>query len=131
MRTVTTVRAMQRQAVQWRRQGVRIGFVPTMGYLHEGHMSLVRRARKEVGKGGRVVVSIYVNPTQFGPREDFSRYPRDLKRDQDLCRAEDADVIFAPSDTDMYAQPFSTFVIEENLSRTMEGRSRPTHFRGV
>ena len=75
---------MQRQAIQWRRQGVRIGFVPTMGYLHEGHMSLVRRARKAVGGSGRVVVSIYVNPTQFGPREDFSRYPRDLKRDHEL-----------------------------------------------
>src|SRR5437773_10809199 len=131
MRTVTKVAAMQRQSFQWRRQGVRIGFVPTMGYLHEGHMSLVRRARKEVGKGGQVVVSIYVNPTQFGPGEDFSRYPRDLKRDQELCRAERVDLVFAPADAEMYAQPFSTFVVEEELSRLMEGRSRPTHFRGV
>ena len=122
---------MQRQAIQWRRQGVRVGFVPTMGYLHAGHMSLIRRARKEVGKDGQVVVSIYVNPTQFGPREDLSRYPRDLKRDQDLCRAEGVDAVFAPRDAEMYAQPFSTYVVEEELSRTMEGRSRPTHFRGV
>ena len=122
---------MQRQALQWRRQGLRIGFVPTMGYLHEGHMSLVRRARKEVGPKGRVVVSIYVNPTQFGPREDFSAYPRDLKRDQELCRSERTDLIFAPLDQEMYPQPFSTFVAEEKLSKVMEGRSRPTHFRGV
>jgi len=122
---------MQRRAVQWRRQGIRIGFVPTMGYLHEGHMSLVRRARKAVGRNGRVVVSIYVNPTQFGPREDFSRYPRDLKRDQELCRAEGVDIIFAPSDVEIYSKPFSTFVVEEELSQVMEGRSRPGHFRGV
>jgi len=131
MRTVTKLAAMQRQSLQWRRQGIRIGFVPTMGYLHEGHMSLVRCARKEVGKAGRVVVSIYVNPTQFGPREDFSRYPRDLKRDQELCRAEGVDLVFAPADAEMYAQPFSTYVVEEEFSRVMEGRSRPTHFRGV
>jgi pantoate--beta-alanine ligase len=131
VRTITKVAAMQRQALQWRRQGVRIGFVPTMGYLHEGHMSLVRRARQGVGPKGRVVVSIYVNPTQFGPREDFSAYPRDLKRDQYLCRSEGTDLIFAPLDSDMYPQPFSTFVAEEKLSKVMEGRSRPTHFRGV
>ncbi|HZO84917.1 MAG TPA: pantoate--beta-alanine ligase [Verrucomicrobiae bacterium] len=131
MRTVTKVAAMQRQAVQWRRQGVRIGFVPTMGYLHEGHMSLVRRARKAIGQGGRVVVSIYVNPTQFGPREDFSRYPRDLKRDDELCRREGVDVIFAPSDVEIYSRPFSTFVVEEEISQSMEGHSRPGHFRGV
>jgi pantoate--beta-alanine ligase len=122
---------MQRQAAQWRRGGIRIGFVPTMGYLHEAHMSLVRRARKEVGRAGQVVVSIYVNPTQFGPREDFSRYPRDLKRDTELCRGEGVDLIFAPSDAEMYPKPFSTFVVEDELSDLMEGRSRPGHFRGV
>src|SRR5262245_59413869 len=116
MRTVTKLAAMQRQCLRWRREGIRIGFVPTMGYLHEGHMSLVRRARKEVGRNGRVVVSIYVNPTQFGPKEDFSRYPRDLKRDEDLCRTEGVDVVFAPADGEMYPQPFSTFVEEETLS---------------
>jgi len=131
VRTITKVAAMQRQALQWRRQGVPIGFVPTMGYLHQGHMSLVRRAHKAVGARGRVVVSIYVNPTQFGPREDFSRYPRDLKRDQELCRREGADLVFAPDNEEMYPESFSTFVVEETLSQTMEGRSRPGHFRGV
>jgi pantoate--beta-alanine ligase len=132
---VTTVATMQRLASRWRRQGVRIGFVPTMGYLHEGHVSLVRRARQAVGRGGRVVVSIYVNPTQFGPKEDLKKYPRDLKRDKQLCRAAGVDVVFVPGDAEMYptgeAEGFSTWVNEERLSRAMEGRSRPTHFRGV
>ena len=122
---------MQRQALRWREQSVRIGFVPTMGYLHAGHMSLVRRARGEAGRQGRVIVSIYVNPAQFGPREDFSRYPRDLKADQELCRKAGVDLIFAPSDDEMYAKPYSTFVVEEDLSHVMEGCSRPGHFRGV
>jgi len=106
-----------------------------MGYLHAGHLSLVRRARRVVGSRGKVVVSIYVNPTQFGPAEDFSRYPRDLARDASLCRAEGVDVIFAPSDKQMYPRGdgtgFSTFVSEECLARLMEGVARPTHFRGV
>jgi pantoate--beta-alanine ligase len=120
-----------------------------MGYLHAGHLSLVREARKRVGRAGRVVVSIYVNPTQFGPQEDFSKYPRDLKRDLKLCRAAGVDVVFTPGDKEMYPcgsrsrrcesadeprfdkRGYSTYVIEESLSRTMEGASRPTHFRGV
>src|ERR1019366_2043600 len=102
MQIVTSVAAMQRLARQWQRSGKRISFVPTMGYLHAGHMSLVRVARRYVGKSGKVVVSIYVNPAQFGPNEDFSRYPRDLKRDLNLCRAEGVDVVFAPSDKEMY-----------------------------
>ena len=140
---------MQRLARQWQRAGKRIGFVPTMGYLHAGHLSLVRGARKRVGKAGKVVVSIYVNPTQFGPKEDFSKYPRDLKRDLKLCRAGGVDVVFTPGDTEMYPggtcsrrcesadeprfdkRGYSTYVVEESLSRTMEGASRPTHFRGV
>ena len=177
MRIVTSIAAMQRQARQWQRTGKRIGFVPTMCYLHAGHMSLVRKTRKRVGKAGKVVVSIYVNPTQFGPKEDFSKYPRDLKRDFKLCRAEGVDVVFTPGDKEMYprwgeaadepalarqlvaskqredgsvattaredqpslgygatgARPtqFSTYVVEEKLSQSMEGASRPTHFRGV
>ncbi len=126
---------MQRLALAWRRAGVRLGFVPTMGYLHEGHLSLVRRARRLVGRRGKVVVSIYVNPTQFAPTEDFSRYPRDFQRDARLCRQEGVDVVFAPSDQRMYPRgkgsDYSTFVVEETLSRLMEGKSRPTHFRGV
>ncbi len=139
---------MQRVALNWRRRGVRVALVPTMGYLHAGHTSLLRLARQAVGKTGKVIVSIYVNPAQFGPREDFSRYPRNLKRDLKLCREAGVDVVFTPSDAAMYpalglsrcdgrteqrAVPtsFSTYVVEERLSRSMEGASRPTHFKGV
>ena len=135
MRVVTSAAVMQRLAKQWQRRGVRIGFVPTMGYLHEGHLSLVRVARRRVGNAGKVVVSIYVNPTQFSPKEDLSRYPRDLKRDLRLCRAEGVDIVFAPSDAEMYPGKakgeYSTYVVEEQLSQGMEGASRPGHFRGV
>jgi pantoate--beta-alanine ligase len=135
MRIITSVAAMQRQARQWQQRGVRVGFVPTMGYLHDGHVSLVRVARRQVGSAGTVVVSIYVNPTQFGPKEDLSRYPRDLKRDLKVCRTEGVDVVFAPSDAEMYPDKangnFSTYVVEKKLSRGMEGKSRPGHFRGV
>jgi len=126
---------MQRQALGWRRQGARVGLVPTMGYLHAGHLSLVERARRLAGPAGKVVVSIYVNPAQFGPQEDFSRYPRDLGRDVRLCRQAGVDVVFAPEDREMYARgqdaPASTWVVEEALSRGLEGVSRPAHFRGV
>lgn len=131
MRLITSVRAMQQLALRWRRTGVRIGFIPTMGYLHAGHMSLVRRARKLVGPKGKVVVSIYVNPAQFAPTEDLSRYPRDLKQDRQHCRAAGTDVLFAPGDKEMYPPVYSTYVAEERLSRAMEGASRPGHFRGV
>ena len=126
---------MQRLALAWRRAGLRIGLVPTMGYLHAGHLSLISRARRAVGRSGKVVVSIYVNPTQFGPREDFSRYPRDFARDVRLCREATVDVIFAPTDSQMYPRgdgaDLSTFVAEQSLALGMEGKSRPTHFRGV
>ena len=145
---------MQKLARGWKRAGTRVGFVPTMGCLHAGHLSLVKRARRVVGKNGVVVVSVYVNPTQFGPREDFAKYPRDLKRDLKLCRAAGVDVVFSPSDAEMYSDNsgtgvppvrspkkltgetpvpllFSTYVFEEGLSQTMEGASRPEHFRGV
>jgi pantoate--beta-alanine ligase len=135
MQRVSSVAMMQRLARRWQQQKVRIGFVPTMGYLHDGHLSLAQRARRAVGRRGRVVVSIYVNPTQFGPKEDWKKYPRDLKRDRDLCRAAGVDVVFTPSDAAMYlpgkAEAFSTWITEETLSREMEGQSRPTHFRGV
>lgn len=135
MRVIASLPAMQRQALKWRAEGRTIGFVPTMGYLHEGHLSLVRRARRIVGSEGVVVVSIYVNPTQFAPTEDLARYPRDLPRDLKLCRGAGVDVVFTPSDEQMYpgraTGHYSTYVVEERLSQGMEGASRPTHFRGV
>ena len=155
MRIIPTVAAMQKLARRWKRSGRRIGLVPTMGYLHAGHLSLVQRARQAVGRRGVVVVSIYVNPTQFGPNEDFSKYPRDLKRDLRLCRNAGVDVVFTPVDREMYpaktggkrfvashlqnqgtdkavpSTDFSTYVIEKSLSQTMEGAARPTHFNGV
>lgn len=106
-----------------------------MGFLHDGHLSLVRTVRSRVGGAGKVVVSIYVNPTQFAPTEDLAKYPRDLQRDLRLCRAEGVDVVFAPDDAEMYPGKaegrYSTYVAEESLARVMEGAARPTHFRGV
>jgi len=135
MRIVSTAAAMQQLALRWKRAGIKVGFVPTMGYLHAGHISLVHEARKRVGKNGIVVVSIYVNPTQFAPTEDLAKYPRDLKRDLKLCRAASTDVVFTPDDAEMYPGKaegrYSTYVVEERLARSMEGASRPTHFRGV
>jgi pantoate--beta-alanine ligase len=135
MQIVSSAAAMQRLARKWQRAGAPIGFVPTMGYLHEGHLSLMRAARKRVGTNGKVVVSIYVNPTQFAPTEDLANYPRDLKRDLQLCRSDGADVVFVPSDAEMYPNEsengFSAYIVEEKLSQMMEGASRPTHFRGV
>jgi pantoate--beta-alanine ligase len=135
MQIVSSIAAMQRLAKKWQRAGTRIGFVPTMGYLHAGHLSLVKRARQAVGKNGKVVVSIYVNPTQFAPTEDLSKYPRDLKRDLKLCRDAGVDVAFTPGDAEMYPNKsenaFSTYIVEEKLSQSMESASRPAHFRGV
>lgn len=104
------------------------GFVPTMGYLHEGHLSLVRRARAE---NDRVAVSIFVNPTQFGPHEDYARYPRDLERDLRLLEPLGVDLVFVPSVEEMYPPGFQTWVIVEEVSRPLDGASRPGHFRGV
>jgi pantoate--beta-alanine ligase len=105
-----------------------VGFVPTMGYLHEGHLSLVRRARSE---NDSVVVSIFVNPTQFGPHEDFQRYPRDLERDLERLDTEQVDAVFIPEVDDMYPPGASTMVEVEALTGILEGASRPGHFRGV
>ncbi len=106
-----------------------IGFVPTLGYLHQGHLSLIEKARKECDE---VVVSIFVNPLQFGPREDYEHYPRDLSRDVKICQKEGVDVIFVPSSEEMYPQEHSTFIqIQGNLTRVLEGKFRPEHFEGV
>jgi len=122
VRTIAEVRAIRRALPgTW-------GFVPTMGYLHEGHLSLVRRARAE---NDHVAVSIFVNPTQFGPHEDYSRYPRDLERDLRLLEPLGVDLVFAPSVEEMYPPGFQTWVIVEEVSRPLEGAARPGHFRGV
>src|SRR5262249_14600646 len=111
-----------------RRQGRVVGFVPTMGALHEGHLSLVRRIKSQADL---TVVSIFVNPTQFGPREDFARYPRMLARDAELLSREGVDCVFAPDPEEMYRTGATTFVEVSDLSDKLEGKSRPGHFRGV
>lgn len=128
MEIIRTISEMQQRAEALRRSGKRIGFVPTMGYLHEGHLSLMRLARPRCDV---LVVSIFVNPTQFGPNEDFQQYPRDLERDERLCRQEQVDILFYPSAEDMYPPPYRTYVTVQELSETLCGRSRPGHFRGV
>ncbi len=131
MQVVGKIVSMRRLADHWRANDTPVAFVPTMGYLHAGHISLVRRARRAVGMRGCVVVSIYVNPTQFAPTEDLAKYPRDLRRDKALCREAGVDALFVPNDKEMYPEGFSTYVSEEQLSKGMEGAARPTHFRGV
>ena len=111
----------------WKKEGLTVGFVPTMGYLHEGHKSLIDAARKE---NDRVVVSIFVNPMQFGPTEDLESYPRDLKKDAALCEAAGVDIIFHPEPEDMYHDPHA-FVSIDTLSDTLCGKTRPIHFKGV
>jgi pantoate--beta-alanine ligase len=120
-RTVAEMRA-------WRATAEGVGLVPTMGYLHEGHLSLVRACRQE---NARSVVSIFVNPTQFAPNEDLARYPRDEVRDLALLEAERVDAVFAPAVEDIYPDGFSTYIQVEGLTQRLEGASRPTHFRGV
>jgi pantoate--beta-alanine ligase len=109
-------------------EGKSIGFVPTMGYLHDGHLSLVDKSKEE---NKITVVSIYVNPTQFGPHEDLDRYPRDLLRDSQMLRDRAVDYLFYPDSGEMYRENFSTFVVVEKLGSVLCGRSRPTHFKGV
>ena len=117
---------MQRRSTAWVKSGEKVGFVPTMGALHAGHLALIRRARQECR---RVAVSIYVNPAQFGPKEDLARYPRPRARDLALCRKEGADLVFAPNN--LYLPDHSTWVEEVTLSQGRDGASRPGHFHGV
>lgn len=128
MDVVRRVRSMRETARKVRAAGRRIGLVPTMGYLHEGHLALVRRVRE---LSDFVVVSNFVNPTQFGAPEDLETYPRDLARDAELCIDERVDVMFAPEASEMYPEGSSTWVDVEGLSTRLEGASRPGHFRGV
>ena len=128
MKIVTT--AAEMQALPRRREGRRV-LVATMGALHAGHISLIRLAREHAGRDGEVAVSIFVNPLQFEPGSDFSRYPRPETADEEICRAEGADLLFRPAPNEMYFEDRSTFVEEVALSETLCGRSRPGHFRGV
>jgi pantoate--beta-alanine ligase len=123
-----TIEAVRRAVAEARQAGLRVGLVPTMGALHAGHLSLIRAARAETGF---VVVSIFVNPTQFGPNEDFTRYPRPLEKDLDLCRAEGVDVVFIPEVAEMYPADAVTYVEVTKLQDGLCGASRPGHFRGV
>jgi pantoate--beta-alanine ligase len=126
MKVIHSPAAMQRQSALFVRSGKKIGLVPTMGALHAGHLELIRRARAECGQ---VVVTIYVNPTQFGPKEDLARYPRPRRDDLALCRKAGVDFVFAPAD--LYLPDHSTFVEESDRASGREGVSRPDHFRGV
>ncbi len=128
MRLVKKIKTMQRLVRELHRKGKTIGFVPTMGCLHKGHLSLAQQAKKDADV---VVMSIYVNPLQFGPREDFRRYPRDLPRDMKLARGAGVDIIFVPQDGEMYSQDYATCVDVERLTDGLCGRFRPGHFRGV
>jgi len=128
LETVTTIAELRQRLLPLRRAGKSIGLVPTMGYLHRGHATLVDHARRE---NDVVVVSIFVNPLQFGPNEDFARYPRDLDADRALLAEHGADIVFAPSVEDMYPTPMGTHVEVETLSAMLEGERRPGHFRGV
>ena len=128
MRIIESALEMQQAALALRAQGRRIGFVPTMGNLHDGHLSLVRIAKQHADV---VVVSIFVNPTQFGPNEDFAAYPRTFEADRALCAAEGVDLVFHPSVPEMYPEGASVAVTENALSRTLCGAARPGHFDGV
>jgi pantoate--beta-alanine ligase len=128
MRIIRDIREMQSASRAARVQGLTVGFVPTMGALHDGHLSLVRRARAQAGL---VVASIFVNPLQFGPSEDFKQYPRTLEADCAKLEAEGVEIVFAPSPEQMYPAGATTVVYVEGLSEKLDGRSRPGHFKGV
>lgn len=128
IKIVHTVKEVRNQVKQWRMQGLTIGFVPTMGYLHEGHQSLIKKAVEENDK---VVVSVFVNPMQFAPNEDLESYPRDLDEDARLCEQTGADLIFNPEPEEMYTDGFCSFVDMNGPTAELCGKSRPIHFRGV
>ena len=128
MRTVRGIDVLQRKILRLKRQGRSVGFVPTMGYLHAGHASLLRQCRKE---NDTVVLSIFVNPLQFGKNEDFSKYPRDFKKDELLAKKEKVDIIFYPSEETMYPDGFLTQVAVKELGEALCGKFRPRHFDGV
>ena len=128
MKVFYKIAPFRKELAQLRKMGKRIGFVPTMGNLHDGHLSLIKKCSKE---NDVCVLSIYVNPTQFGPNEDMAKYPRTLEDDLNFAKKAGCKIIFTPSDRTMYPDGFSTYVIEERISQSMEGKKRPSHFRGV
>ncbi len=128
MKIVETIEEVRKQVKEWKKQGLTVGLVPTMGYLHEGHQSLMEAARKQNDK---VVVSIFVNPMQFGPTEDLAEYPRDLEHDAKVCEKAGVDLIFHPEPEEMYAPDFCSFVDMTGLTEGLCGKTRPIHFRGV
>lgn len=128
MKICSEIAQVRQQTGEWKKEGLSIGFVPTMGYLHEGHKSLIDAARKE---NDRVAVSIFVNPMQFGPNEDLASYPRDFEKDAKLCGEAGVDLIFHPKPEEMYAPDFCSYVDMNGLTGELCGKSRPVHFRGV
>ncbi len=128
MKIVETIQEARNQVKEWRKQGISVGLVPTMGYLHEGHKSLIDRA---VAENDKVVVSVFVNPMQFGPKEDLASYPRDLERDAAICEEAGAALVFHPQPEEMYHKGFSSFVDMDTLTGGLCGKTRPIHFRGV
>lgn len=128
MKVITTIKEVREQVRQWKCEGETIGYVPTMGYLHEGHGSLIEEARKD---NSRVIVSIFVNPMQFGPTEDLASYPRDFQKDSQYCESLGADLIFAPEPEEMYQKGFCSYTDMDILTHELCGLSRPVHFRGV
>ncbi len=128
MKIVETIQEVRNQVKEWRKQGISVGLVPTMGYLHEGHKSLIDRA---VAENDKVVVSVFVNPMQFGPKEDLASYPRDLERDAAICGEAGTALVFHPQPEEMYHKGFSSFVDMDTLTGGLCGKTRPIHFRGV
>ncbi|NIA09145.1 MAG: pantoate--beta-alanine ligase [Nitrospiraceae bacterium] len=128
MKTINSISNMIETTVKWKKEGLSIALVPTMGYFHEGHLALMRMARSRVD---RLVVSLFVNPSQFGPGEDLDRYPRDLERDSRLAKDQGVDCLFSPSAEEMYLPGLQTWIDVERLSQGLCGASRPGHFRGV
>ena len=128
MKIAYTVEDVKSQVRQWKKEGLTVGLVPTMGYLHEGHESLIKRA---VAENDRVVVSVFLNPTQFAPNEDLASYPRDFEADTKLCEGAGAALVFHPEPSEMYAEDACTFVDMTAVTKELCGKSRPIHFRGV
>ena len=127
MKLVTSIDELRKEVKEWKKSGLTVGLVPTMGFLHEGHQSLIHRA---VAENDKVVVSNFVNPSQFGPNEDYESYPRDQKKDFELCENEGAAIMFAPTPEEMYCDP-KAYVAINDLSEKLCGKTRPIHFKGV